>query len=302
MNQFTKSQKIIFFSLIGILLVAILISITTLVSRIGKIPVQVKYAPYTATVKLNNVPIKNNATNYLTPGTYEVIVELEHFETLSSTITIDSSSEYLLGQLIPIDEEGQTIANRHQKEYAEVEGIYGQIASDEGAAIKDQYPILNYIPINNNFYSISFRYESDTPGKPIITVKAEPLYLDIAVQKLLSFPDVNPAEYDISFTTNNPFLNTQTSTASDPKTFIQESYPSVINDQFIFKTEQSMDDYFVAIIYRYDQKTDTNYSHYRIIIKKDGNTWQTIATPQPLLTTTNTPNINLELLATINSL
>ena len=301
MKNHQKFQKIAFISLIFIFIAVISISIAVLISRIGKIAVQVKYAPYSATIKLNGVTISNNSTNYLSPGNYTLTAELDHFESISESVTIDDSTEYLLGQLLPTDQEGESIATAHQSEYSEVEGIFGQLSNEAGAVIKEEYPILNHLPINNNFYSISFRYDSDTPGKPLITVKAEPLYLDIATQKLLSFKDVNPAEYDISFTAENPFKSPQESFAQDPKEFLTQTFP-IISSDFKIGDNQASDDYYLVTVYQYDYNNDTNYNHYRIALKRNGNSWSLVATPQPLLTTYNTPELSLDLLSRANQL
>lgn len=301
-SNFTKTQKIAFLILLVIFLACIIFSIAILIYRSDKIPVQIKYAPYSSIVKLNNTTVKNDSTNYLLAGTYTLTVELDHFNTISTTVTIDANTEYLLGQLIPNDSEGQDIASTHQAEYSEVEGIYGQIANEEGAIIKDQYPILNHLPINNNFYSISFRYEDETPGKPLITVKAEPEYLDIATKKLLSFSNINPAEYDITFTAKNPFTTPQNSTATNPKDFISATYPLINTEGYKLGNEAYSGDYYFTTIYQYNYSSDTAFGHYRILLKKVDNLWQLVATPQPLLTLYNTPNTPIDILTKANQL
>ena len=54
-----KKQKFTILGIAAIILVFIMISIVTLITRAGKIATTVQFAPYAATVKLNDTAVKN---------------------------------------------------------------------------------------------------------------------------------------------------------------------------------------------------------------------------------------------------
>jgi hypothetical protein len=184
-GNFTKEQRIIGALAVVLFVVAVVIAVTTLVSRIGKVAVVVKFAPFDTTVALNGTPVKNNATNYVLPGNYILTAEREHFEGRSENITIAEGDKYVFGKLMPSDEEGMRIATERQGEFLEIEGIMGGLADEEGAALKEKWPILKYLPVNNQFYSISYSYDA---GEPVVRVRAVDEYMmEIAKQKMASW-------------------------------------------------------------------------------------------------------------------
>ena len=288
---------------LGLVVLAIGMTAAIYLSRIDKIAVITKYAPYSASVYLNGAKIKNNATNYLSPGEYQLTAELDHFATNTETIVITKDTEYILGSLVFTDTAGEELAAKHKKDFLEVEGIFGNLLSSAGDKIKQKYPILDFLPINNSHYSISFTYKDD--GSPKITVQAEPKLADIAVRKLLSLKNVNPANYDISFTTPNPFLQPTPTpsmqSATTPAAFIRASFSGII-DQYRLGPGHTTDDYYLTTIYAYDFNSDDSYAHFKVILKKSGDSWAFATTPQLLLTTFNAPSIPVDILNQANRL
>ncbi|MFV0484968.1 MAG: hypothetical protein ACK5MU_01920 [Candidatus Saccharimonadales bacterium] len=300
MKNLPKQQRAAIGMIIGIFIIVIMAAIITMVSRIGKIEVEVKIAPFDTTITLNGTEIKNDSSSYIAPGTYELVAEREHFETKTETIIISESNSYIVGKLIASDEEGEKIMEERADDYLAVEGVMGKIANEEGAAIKEKWPILKYLPINNNFYSISYAYDSE--NEPIITVKADVKYIDIAVQKMKSFSGVDLTEYEIIFNTGNFFTDFIDNDETNGENFIRTGFASVIGDKVIGQGGSS-GDYYYTTIYTVNYDTDDVYGHFRILIKKNGSKWELVSQPQPLLTKENTSDdVPKEILDAANNL
>ena len=299
LKNLPKQQRLILGAIVGIFIVVILAAVITLVSRLGKLEVEVKIAPFDSKVTLNGTEVKNNDSSYIAPGTYELVVEREHFETKNETITVSENNKYILGKLMPSNDIGEEIMRERNDDYLAVEGVMGRLANEEGAAIKEKWPILNYLPINNNFYSISYAY--DDAGEPIINVKADVKYIDIAVQKMKGFRGVDLTNYNIVFETNNVFEKFTDNDETDANKFIRAGYAAVLGSRVVSKGEVS-GDYYYATIYTADYSTDDVYGHFRVLIKKEGGVWKLVARPQPILTKNNTGGVSKEVLDAANNL
>ncbi|MDR3297881.1 MAG: hypothetical protein LBT19_00670 [Candidatus Nomurabacteria bacterium] len=294
-----KQQKIIGGVIIAVFILIICIALFTLISRIGKIAVQVKVAPFDAALYLNGTKVKNDGVNYISPGTYTLTAEREHFEALTEVVVISEKNSYILGKLTPGDEEGEEIANERIKDYLAVEGVMGGLANKEGEEIKEKWPILKYLPINNKFYSISYAY--DDAREPIILVKADTQYIDIAVQKLKLLKDVDLVEYKIVFDTKNVFGNFSQNSRSDPEEFIMYGFGAVMGGMRLSEGKD-MGDFYMTTIYAYDYKKDDIYGHFRVLLKKSSAGWELVTQPQPLLTLDNGGGAPKDILGAVNSL
>ena len=266
--------------------------------RINKVKTTVLYAPYNAKISLNNTPIRNNSTIWLEPGFYTAKIEYDHFETIEQTIEISNNHHYIVGILKASDEEGESYTNTHTQEFTNAEGIIGKMLNEEGTAIKNQYPILNYLPINNSLFSISYSY--DEKNTPIIKVKSTPDFLDDAVAKMKTLKNVELIDYQIIFDIENPFETYSNTPKSTPQETIKSSFK--MDKYTISNGETIADDYYATTIYIYDYNRDLSYNHYRILLHKQTDGWHIVATPQPLLTKNNTPNVSSNILNSANSL
>jgi hypothetical protein len=297
--HFDKRIKLAIAVFLSLVVLAIVLTAALYISRIGKVAIVTKYAPFNASVYLNGSRINNNATNFLTPGEYELTASLDNFITFTETIIITEETEYILGALIPANEEGQEVANRRRRDFLEVEGIFGNMLHNAGNQIRQEYPILDFLPINNSFYSISFAYKDD--GSPKITVVVEPEMADIAVRKLLAMPNITLIDYDISFTTPNPFTQPTSNTATNPIDFIKASFPNIIDDHRI-STGKTIDNYYITTIYTYNFASHDSFAHFKVILRRNNNAWTFATTPQLLFTTTNAPSIPANILNQANQL
>lgn len=297
-KNLTKKQRIIFFILSAIILIGLIYFIVISISRTGKTPTTIQYAPFSATVTLNGTKVSNHATVWLKPGKYSAKIEFDHFRTIEREIEITEKYHYIVGVMEAADSEGEEYAKSHRQEFTETEGIIGQALNQEGKAIKEQYPILKYLPINNRLYSVSYIYNQNSA--PTIAVKAAPEYLDAAVQKIKNLEDVDPTVYQIEFTATNPYTTYTESPKAEPEETIKASF--TLSDTYkLSEGEYIAGQYYVATLYKYDYDKDLICAHYRVLLKKTGEEWHILATPQPLLTQKNTPKAPKDILYYANN-
>lgn len=297
-NKLSRNQKIILIACASFFVIAIVYSIASLIYRSGKIKTIVKYAPYSATVTLNGSQITNNSIAWLTPGDYNVEVKYnDHFDAYSSTITISESNNAIVGVLTPLDEEGEEYASKHEREFYDAEGQVGIYLNEQGKKQKEKYPILNYLPINNALYSISYEYNDKQ--EPIVNIKADPENLDVAVEKLKLLKNVNLLDVNLVFHTPTDFSDIKETTAEDTAQYIREAFG--LSDKYIINEGGSNGDYYYTSFYINDYSRALDYAHYRVILKKEKTSWSVAAAPQPLFTKYNTKNIPEKILRATNS-
>lgn len=298
-RNLSERQKIIAGVVVAVFVFIIFYAITVSIQRAGKIKTTIKFAPYTATVKLNDTRVANNSTVWLEPGDYHLTVDLnEHLESYQEDITISEEYNSIIGTLAALDEEGEKYVSTHTTDYTDAEGYISKVLGEEGNKLRKQYPILKYLPLNNSLYSISYTEAEDQ--HPIVHIKAEPENLDTAVAKLRSLEGVDISTLDLVFDTESPFKEATKNPLKDPVEFIKAAY-KLSSDYVVYKGNEK-DGYYYTVIYKSNYKEDFDYAHYRIVLKKnEENNWEILFTPQPLFTTYNTKDLTKEQLNTINS-
>ena len=304
MDQADKRKKNLYIAGGIIFLVACVIIviyyIALNISRAGKIATSVQYAPYTANVALDGQPLKNHAINYITPGTYEVVVSINDFNTLTTNVTIDENSTIIYGMLVPNTERGEQIMKERQKDFLEVQSIYSAASVEEGNKERESWPILKYLPMNTILYSIGYILDDN---HLTVTINTTEPYLDATIQKLKSVDQSSKtlAEYDIQISGfTNPFAKTFIkNTNTDPKTYLKEGLGSTL--QYNIGAEYRKDNYFYTTITT-GSASDYTLVTYRAVLRQSGNSWEIMGTPYPILTTTNTPNVPLDILNAANNL
>ena len=297
-KNLNQKQRLIFIVISFLIIVGIIYFIFIFVTRMGKIEVTVQYAPYSANITLNGTKVKNKSKIWLQPGKYTAKIEYEHFESVERVIEINNDYDYIVGTLHTIDDEGEKYINSHKQEFVEAEGLVGRALTKEGIATKKQYPILNYLPINNQLYSISYTYTDE--NKPIINIKTSPEFLDDAVAKMKTLKNVDLTSYLVNFTPVNPFAIYDESAQSKPEDTIKSTFNL---DKYRLSEGQNIaGDYYATTIFTYDYSRDLTYGHYRVLLKKQDKKWHLVAAPQPLLTKHNTPDTATDILNSANSL
>lgn len=299
-NKKTKHTIIIICAIAAIFAIILIYSIAISIFRAGKIGVEVKVAPYDAKIIANGIEISNNRKIYLEPGEYHVEVSREHFNDYTGDFTISADQPYIAAVLTASDEEGEKYIDEHRAQFTEAEGVIGKSLNAAGAAIQKKYPILKYLPINNRFYSISYSFDDPIKSEGLkINIKADYEYLDVAVARLKNFKGVSLIDLDVNFNTKNTFSNPKSSSSSDPQNFIKESFSG--NSMTYISGQNLNDEYYLAIYSAYNQNTKLLNGKYLVLIKKSGESWKLISTPQPLLTKINTPETPDDILNTANS-
>ncbi len=297
-NLSSHNRALIIFAAIAFAII-IIYSFTTLIYRAGKTKTIIRFAPNAAKITLNNTKISNGSTTWLIPGKYHLKVEYnEHLEVYEEDIEItDEQAEYY-GTLGALDDEGREFIEQHREEYTKVEGLVGSLLDRKGKKIKDKYPILNYLPMNNSLYSISYQYDDN--NKPIIYVKSNPRYLDIAVAKMKLFKNVELEGENIVFLNENIFEKYEQNPLTDVKRFIRAAYQ--LPNDYVINEPKTVNDYTYTSVYIDGHDKNAEYAHYLVVLKKNSDgAWEQAATPQPLFNIYNAPKIDKKILKTINS-
>ena len=270
-------------------------------SRIGKVAVEIKYAPFEASVFIDDQNYSvNDAINYLEPGTHHVMVALDGFKTLYQDVEVTEDTKYLYGKLEPLDENDLELYQKYQSDYATVEGIGGSEAEANAQLQKDQYSILAYLPYIKDNYAIGTLFDDD--GNLVVTVHANPVQINNAVDKLLSF-GVNSSDgykvviNDFKNELEGAFIDNDN---SDPVIFLEDGYRG-LNIPYQVNDGQRTDDYYYTTISvgKYAGYIPVNY---RVILHKVGNSWEIVGTPYPVLTKYNIPDVDSSIIDLANSL
>lgn len=299
-DQVKKRNTLIVIIIGSILFLAIItFAIIQLIGRIGKVSVNVSYAPFIAEVTANNVKLKNNTTNYLAPGEYQVTVSSPNFETLQETVTIKEDTTDIYGMLGPNTEEGQRIYDKYQDDFLEVQALYGKASIAEGEAQRKEWPILSFLPQNNILYSLGYILENNSLT---ITVRSSNTYLDSALDELFSLAQAPQtiATYDVKLTDfPNRLTNFVKNTNTNPIEYLRTGYKHI--PELSIQTGQQNGEYYYTTIL-VGSEEDYMQVTYRAILKKIENSWELTSTPYPVVTTTNHPDIPLEILNLTNNL
>lgn len=285
----------------------ILFSIATIIyvaavniSRIGKIAVEIKYAPFEASVFIDdqNYAI-NNAINYLDLGQHHIRVVLTGFKTIDENIEITKDTKYLYGLLEALDENDSTAYQKHQNDYLAVESIDGKESILEKQEVEKKWPILSHLPYIRNNISIGSMF--DDQNDLIITVHAEPTQIDTAINKLKSF-NATPSEYNIKIIDFDNKLENKFSknNNSDPILFLNKGYQNLDIPYQVNVGQQSDNYYYTTIsVGKYAGYIPVTY---RVVLQKTSESWDLINTPYPVLTVYNTQKIDSSILNSVNQL
>ncbi len=285
----------------------VLYALVSWILTVGKIKVRVVYAPFAATVRLDDVTLKNNSDNYITPGVYRLTVEFQNFETLTKEIEVKNDTKYLFASLDATNSDGEAYAKEHADEFLAVEGIAGQLDSEAGLIerekILEKAPVVAFLPVKNSLFTISYEMVDDEVRIIISTVSDT--YVNEATKKfksLLNEGDV-AAEYNIVFSGFNDLFASATfadNNFTSPEDFLRVGFSGVPTFDFVDGTTCG-DRYYCAKIStgRSDSYSLVNY--YTILENRSGK-WYLVAKPAPILTVFNTDDLSADVIDYANSL
>ena len=302
-NNTVSSKRIkitaICFALFSIAIIIYVLA--TNLSHIGKIPVEIKYAPYDATVFIDNqnYPV-NNAVNYLEPGQHHIIVTKDGYETLEQDIEVTPETKTIFGSLKSLDSNNSSFDNKNQKDFYEVEGLSGKKSAEIAQALTDEYPILNYLPYIDKRYSVGTVF--DDQNNLTITVRAELKRVEDAINKLRSFDNVSLSGYDIIiYDFQNVLAGKFVDNGNtDPIAFLADGYQNLGIPYQVNPGQQEGDYYYTTItVGKYGEYPPVTY---RAVLQKTGATWKLVGIPSPILNIYNTPNVDRSILDSANQL
>lgn len=299
-ENFTKMQKIAAGVGIALFIGAIMYSVIVVIYRNGKVAVNVKYAPFSAVVTLDGKRISNNGTAYVVPGTYELKIELEHFNTVTDTAVISESDNFIAGSLTANDDEGKRITEERAGDYNEVVKFLGEQADRLGSQTKEKYPILQYLPINKMIYSVYYQREEDDTLN--IYIKTNYLYIESAVDKLYSLGGgISPADYSISINDYEDLFDVELNDNDEVNgvDYLRRGYSKIIG-QFDIAGSEASGDYFGVVLRDKRSDEDGFDRNYRALLKKRGDGWELAAKPYPILSRYNAPDAPIDLLDKLN--
>jgi len=268
-------------------------------SRAGKVAVEIKYAPFEASVFIDDQNYAvNNAINYLEPGPHHIMVTMDGFKTLEEDVEITNETKYLYGKLIALNDNDSEVYRDYQTEYGTVEGIGGAESAQSAKSLIETWPILRYLPYISDSYAIGSLF--DEQGNLVVTVRAELSQINNAINRLRVFKDVTLSDYNINIIDFTNVLEGKfvENGSSDPIAFLENGYQSLGLPHQIHDGGQ-VDDYHYAIISVSEPNSHISV-FYRVILQKTGASWRLAGTPYPILTTYNTPGVDSRALDAAN--
>lgn len=185
---------------IGVALFAILMVWTafTLISRIGKTPLTISVVPSSAKVTANGQQL-GDGTYWLAPGSYEISVEKDGFESQKRTVDVafEKKNNVTALSLMPKSDEAKKWADDHQREYQNNEQFGAIEARENGQYFTNQNPITKNMPFNDPYFSISYVVNDDQ--SIYITVNTpSPRYRFYAIEKIREW-GYDPTDFEIVF-------------------------------------------------------------------------------------------------------
>lgn len=303
--------KVILIALAIFIAIPIIIFTATTISRSGKIKVVINYEPDEAIVYLDNRNKNiNHSTLYLSPGDYTFSAFLDGHYYQEQNLNINSYNSNVIGRLISFDASDEEIATYMAILDADIDEAYAEV--DE--MLTNRFPITNYLPystLDDTFY-ITYEFSPDYSDLTIDVHIEQPddsIAFSASREILQSFdPDLSLADYNIKFHNyTNPFENQfQSNSETRPTQFLRTGFSSV--PDFQVRSGQTSGDFYYTVLEKNFTIADsqsgtslTDYVPYLALLKKQGDSWTLAGTPQPLLTTYNTPDVPPDVIDAANN-
>ncbi len=203
----TTKNKLITFSIILVLIVAILYGIFVFFSRNDKTILTIQSAPARVNLTLNDKRINRfNGTVHLDPGTYNIVIDREGFESYTDTITVNEENINLQVGLTPLTADARNIAERESQRYTDLEAIAGEQAALKGQEIRLENPIITVLPHKSVLYTIDYSIEEDE--NVVIEISANTANNRSQAIKKIKNLGYEPSDYYIKFTNLTSLLPT----------------------------------------------------------------------------------------------
>ena len=180
---------------------------------------------------------------------------------------------------------------KRRAEYEASEAYGGDQAVAEGERERAEHPIIAGLPVVNALFKIGYQF-SQQGKKLVVRVEATNTYMNQAVEKLKSVQAKTPegartlATYDIEFSGFQNYLgNPVTSEKTEPVEYLVEAYAGAETECSIFDGRTEGDYYYTKITT--GQASHYDLMTYRVVLKKDGESWKFAGVPVPVATIYN---------------
>jgi hypothetical protein len=198
MFDFIRSHKLAATIVIVIILGFVGFAAVTLISRIGKEPVEVSLIPRDAKLMVGDTQY-GPGTAFIAPGTYEVKATRGGFADYTGTVTIGEPNEAVIDiALSPVSDAAWKWQQENKQLYLDFEGRSGERAQNEGATFRDENPIVNELPVNEFVYTIGFRADPDVENGIILEIDAITGYRNAAISHIREL-GYDPTNFKINF-------------------------------------------------------------------------------------------------------
>lgn len=307
-NTISHKQKVILsITTFVILLIAIIIiSVIVISNRSDKTKVSIAIEPSNTQVFLdgNNKNV-NNSDIYISNEEHTFFAFLDGYIYQEINIHINEYNSEIITQLTPISSSAISSNNPHvvsdEKELDAEKRTFEKLQTN--------FPIIAYLPYNptNSLFGITYDFnENYTQLNININPKEKnnAIALNSACETLKNFDtNISISNYNIVF---NDFTNIlenhfQDNHETDPINFLKTGFSSVNNIRI--QEGRSDNEYYYTVIENTIPLPDTDktdYLPYRVVLKKQDNSWILTGTPTLLLTTYNTTNVPQEILNLAN--
>lgn len=283
-------------------------NIAILISRIGKIPVTVMYAPFDSTVMINGKIYNNNKTHYLSPGNYHIEASREHFQTMTMDYNLEQNSEeiFFVGGLLPEDDEGVAIAKARNNEFLSVENFGSAEATKSANNLFEIAPIAQYLPINFKTYSVSYNYDDQGEFFVELVLKQGLNSASSAIATLYNLSqEISPASYRVIVRDyEDPFGEFTSNSETDMAKFLSTGYGETFNNYRILNNRTiQQNNYYGILIIPKDvnlSNESASYPIFRAILEKIESGWELICAPSIIVSQDNASKVPVEFLDRLN--
>lgn len=302
----TRKFKIIASVAITIFVIVIIITTVNLSHRNGKTKIKISYSPSNAEVYIDDEGRNvNNKTVYLAPGQHKIIAYADDYIYSETQYYVTKYTTTITGTLLSVNATEEEI-----QKYQEEQDKNSYIATQEMMEkIKKEYPIVEYLPINppSKQYSIQYTFDQDYKNFEIVVglgTKNDLLGAYIAQDILKNLDKEHQiSQYKVTFKDiSNPFTDKfENNQEPAPLAFLESGYATVKNRTIREGVQEG--DYYYTIIEKYDnesQKDETGTLPYRVIMKKEKDSWQIVGGPDILLTKHNASTAPIEIIDRVN--
>lgn len=193
-----KKHLVIFVAIVAIIFI-ILFRLFAIIENRGKVLVTFVTAPKNAQIYIDDDKVQHKT--HLKPGNYKIKVTSDNFNPYSNTLTINSNKKSIkvpvvLSNINTLSEED---VRNYETAVHKAQAIGASIAQNEGIAQRKENPIIDLLPIINDYYRIDYSYADEQQTKLILEIRADTAtgrYL--ALQKIFGM-GYNPSNYNVSF-------------------------------------------------------------------------------------------------------